>query len=189
LLSSDLGRGLVTMSFDDPSLVIDSPELLEGDPQFLHRRKCPHPEEILLENTYKSFGASVPLGFPHEGGGGGDPQEPHLFLEDIRQVLTPMVMTEGKPCSNTFPEGAEAFPHPLADRLQGLETGPTLGGMNPHAFHRAVVHRKKDGCLPFRCRNGARHVGTPHLIHPPSSDLPVMGLGAMGVALRWEARS
>jgi len=90
-------------------------------------------------------------------------------------------MTEGKPCSNTFSEGTETFPYPLADRLQGLETGPTLGCMDPHAFQRAVVHSEKDGCLPFRCRDGARHVGPPHLIDPLSSDLPVMGLGAMGV--------
>jgi len=55
LLSFDLGRSLVPMSFDDPSLVINPPKLLKGNPQFLHRCKCPHPEEMLLEDTYKSL--------------------------------------------------------------------------------------------------------------------------------------
>ena len=50
-----------------------------------------------------------------------------------------MVVPETPPVGHACADAPEAFPDALADRLQGLEAVPALGGMEPDARGRAVI--------------------------------------------------
>ncbi len=84
MLLPNLGGALVTMPPHDPGLVINPPELLRGNPQFLYSLEGPHPEQILLEDTHESFSAPIALRFPHEGRKGRDPLIASPLLERYR---------------------------------------------------------------------------------------------------------
>ena len=64
----------------------------------------------------------------------------------------------------------------LADRLQGLEAGPALGGMKTDALGRAVVNGHEDKGWPLGDGHRGRHVRTPHYVGRLSGDGPVVRL-------------
>ena len=68
----------------------------------------------------------------------------------------------------------EAFADALADRLQGLEAGPALGGMEPDARGRAVIDGHEDDGCPLGDGHGGRHVCAPHHVGRLGGDGPIV---------------
>jgi hypothetical protein len=61
-----------------------------------------------------------------------------------------------------FLNGPKVLPHPLAERLRGLEAVAALGGVQADAFAGAMVHGDEDVALAFAGGDGGRYVG-PHM--------------------------
>jgi len=69
--------------------------------------------------------------------------------------------------------------HPLADGLEGLESGPMVGGMHPDALGVVVIDGDEDRRLTF-ARSGRRHIGAPHRVDRFGDDRAVMVTRASG---------
>ncbi len=87
-----------------------------------------------------------------------------------------MVVTQPQPTGHAVADAPEAFADALADRLQGLEAGPALGGMKTDALGRAVVNGHEDKGWPLGDGHRGRHVRTPHYVGRLSGDGPVVRL-------------
>src|SRR5207248_7406085 len=107
------------------------------------------------------LGTAIALGRPDEGGRTLDAEEGDLRLEVVRHVLRSMVMPHGQTAGDRLAEPAEALPHALPDRLQGLEAGSLRMRVDPDTFSGAMIDRDKHRGLAFAgdCR---RQVGAPH---------------------------
>ena len=79
----------------------------------------------------KRSGDAVAFGLPHETRRALDAEERHLLLKVVGQIVRPVVVTKTQPAGDALTDRAEAFTDALADRLQGLKSGPPLGGMQP----------------------------------------------------------
>ena len=115
------------------------------------------------------------FGLPHEARGTFDAEERDLLLT-VGQVVRPVVVTQPQPTGHAFADAPEAFADALADRLQGLEAGPALGGMKTDALGRAVVNGHEDKGWPRGDGHRGRHVRTPHYVGRLSGDGPVVRL-------------
>ena len=71
-------------------------------------------------------------------------------------------MPQSQPARDAVADAPEAFAHALADRLQGLEAGPVLGGMQTDALGRAVINGHEDKGRPLSDGHRGRHVRPPH---------------------------
>ena len=95
-----------------------------------------------------------------------------------------MVVPETQPVGHACADAPEAFPDALADRLQGLEAGPALGGMEPDARGRAVIDGHEDDGCPLGDGHGGRHVCAPHHVGSLGGDGPIVPFGPCA----WPAR-
>src|SRR5438270_7600922 len=84
-----------------------------------------------------------------------------------------MVMPHGETAGDRLAEPAEALPHALADRLQGLEAGSLRMRVDPDAFGGAMIDRDKHRSLAF-AGNRRRQVGAPHRVDRAGNDGAVM---------------
>jgi hypothetical protein len=76
------------------------------------------------------LGAAVAFRRPDEGRRAGDAEKGQLFLEVVDDVLRAVIVPDGEPGGDLVIEPAEALPHALPDRLQGLKAGGAAAGMN-----------------------------------------------------------
>ena len=76
----------------------------------------------------------------------------------------------------------EAFADALADRLQGLKSGPALGRMQADALGCAVIDGHEDAGRALTHGHRGRHVRAPHHIGGLGGDGPVVRLRAVRVA-------
>ena len=104
------------------------------------------------------------------------PKRRDLLLKIVGQVVRPVVVTQPQPTGHAFADAPEAFADALADRLQGLEAVPALGGMEPDACGRAVIDGHEDEGRPLGDRHGGRHVCAPHHVGRLGGDGPVVRL-------------
>src|SRR5215207_9268099 len=74
-------------------------------------------------------------------------------------------------------EAAEVAAHALANRLQRLEAGGALGGVEPNALGRAVIDGDEDGDLALAGDRGGQ-VGAPHDVHGVRDDGAIVGARA-----------
>jgi len=84
-----------------------------------------------------------------------------------------MVMPHGQTAGNRLGNPAEALPHALADRLQGLETSGLCMGVDADAFSGAMIDRDEHRGLAF-AGNRRRQVGAPHRVDRVGNDGTVM---------------
>jgi len=119
------------VALDQPGRVVGFPEREQRLPQRLDSLEGPHPEQVFLECTDEPLGTAIALRRPDEGGRTLDAEEGDLLLEVVRHVLRSMVMPHGETTGDRLAEPAEALPHALADRLQGLEAGSLRMRVDP----------------------------------------------------------
>src|SRR5947207_14392141 len=83
-----------------------------------------------------------------------DAEEGDLRLEVVRHVLRTMVMPHGQTAGDRLAEPAEALPHAMPDRLQGLEAGSLRMRVDPDTFSGAMIDRDTHRGLAFagNCR-------------------------------------
>ena len=148
----------------------------QGQAEFLDGREAPHPQQILLQRADEALRDAVAFGLPHEARGTLDTEERDLLLKIVGQVVRPVVVTQPQPTGHAVADAPEAFADALADRLQGLEAGPALGGMKTDALGRAVVNGHEDKGWPLGDGHRGRHVRTPHYVGRLSGDGPVVRL-------------
>ena len=153
----------------------------QGQAEFLDGREAPHPQQILLQRAEEALRDAVAFGLPHEARGTFDAEERDLLLKIVGQVVRPVVVPQPQPTGHAFADAPEAFADALADRLQGLEAGPALGGMKTDALGRAVVNGHEDTGWPLGDGHRGRHVRTPHYVGRLSGDGPVVRLRPMRV--------
>src|SRR5947209_13255198 len=103
----------MSMTTDQPPLVVSPPELPQRLDQFGHRGEAPHPEELLLQGADEPLGAAVALRLPHEARRAGHAEKPQLPLEVIAEVVAPVVVPDGQPLGGLGPEPAEVLPQAL----------------------------------------------------------------------------
>ena len=60
-----------------------------------------------------------------------------------------MVMPHGEAAGDRLAEPAEALPHALSDRLQGVEAGSLRMGVDPDTFGGAMIDRDEHRGLAF----------------------------------------
>ena len=77
----------------------------------------------------KRSATPFPFGLSHETRGAFDAEERDLLLKVVREIVRPVVVPEPQPAGDAVADLAKAFADTLADRLQGLEPVPALGGM------------------------------------------------------------
>jgi hypothetical protein len=100
---------------------------------------------VLLERAGEALGAAVSLGGADTGGRTRRAEEPDLLLEVAAHVLGAMVVADLQTCGDVAADRAEAVAHRLADRLEGVEAGGAVAGVDPDALDRAVIDRDEDG--------------------------------------------
>jgi len=71
----------------------------------------------------------------------GNAEEGDLFLELVGHVLRAVIVAHGQTASDRLGEPAEALPHALADRLQGLEAGGLRMRVDADTFGGAMIDR------------------------------------------------
>ena len=63
----------------------------------------------------------------------------------------------------------------------GFKPIAALGRVDPDAFTGAVIHGNEDAGVPFVNRDGAGHIGPPHLVRIFGGDGPVVCFGTVGM--------
>src|SRR5215510_15078373 len=101
----------------------------------------------------------------------------------MRHILTAMIMPEEQAMGDVLPESPEGSTNSLADGLQRCKPCSLLGRMDTYTLRRVMIHCDKDGHLPVLTGVGRRHVRPPHRIDLCGNDRPIMGFGAMRMAL------
>ena len=95
-------------------------------------------------------------------------------VESRRQIVRPVVVPEPEPAGHAERRSqAEAFAAALADRLQGLKSGPALGRMQADALGCAVIDGHEDEGRDLTHGHRGRHVRAPHHIGGLGGDGPV----------------
>ena len=107
-----------------PLLVVRSLERKQGQAERLDGVEAPHPQQILLQRADEAFRDAVAFGFPHETRRALDAEERDLLLKVVREIVRPVVVPEPEPAGHAVADLTEAFADALADRLQGLKSGP-----------------------------------------------------------------
>ena len=85
----------------------------------------------------------IPFGRSHEARGTLNPEERDRLLDIVSQVVRAVVVAQTQPIGDPVAEGAEAFADTLANRLQGLKPGATLGRMETDALGRNSDRRPR----------------------------------------------
>ena len=93
-----------------------------------------------------------------------------------------MVVPKTQPAGDALANRAEAGADALADRLQGLKSGPALGRMQADALGRAVIDGHEDEGRALAHGHCGRHVRAPHHIGGRGGDRAVVRLRAVRVA-------
>ena len=122
----------------------------------------------------KRSATAVAFGLPHEARRAVDAEEGDLLLEIVSAVVGAVVVPQSQPARDAVADAPEVFAHARADRLQGLEAGPVLGGMQTAALGRAVINGHEDTGRPLSDGHRGRHVRTPHHVGRLSGDGPVV---------------
>ena len=89
LSAPDLGWCLVSVSFDDPGLVVGFLEAVERQAQLLDGLETPDPEQIFLEDADEALGTAITLGLAHEGRRAFETEEGDLILEVVTDIWLP----------------------------------------------------------------------------------------------------
>ena len=103
----------------------------------------------------------ITFGLSHEARGTLNPEERDLLLEIVSQVVRAVVVAKTQPAGDPVADGAEAFADTLANRLQGLKPGATLGRMETDALGRTVIDGHEDAGRPLADRHRGRRVRPP----------------------------
>ena len=165
-----------------PLLVVRSLERKQGQAELLDGVEAPHPQQILLQRADEAFRDAVAFGFPHETRRALDAEERDLLLKVVGQIVRPVVVPEPEPAGHAVADLTEAFADALADRLQGLKSGPALGRMQADALGCAVIDGHEDEGRALTHGHRGRHVRAPHHIGGLGGDGPVVRLRAVRVA-------
>ena len=140
------------------------------------------PQQILLQRADEAFRDAVAFGFPHETRRALDAEERDLLLKVVGQIVQPVVVPAPEPAGHAVADLTEAFADALADRLQGLKSGPALGRMQADALGCAVIDGHEDAGRALTHGHRGRHVRAPHHIGGLGGDGPVVRLRAVRVA-------
>lgn len=137
--------------------------------------------KVLLEDSNEPLGTAVSLRFVDKSRRRLNAKECSLLLKKIRNKLGTVIMAKRETLSNPFSKSAEEIADTLPDRLKGFKASSSLGSMDSHTLHRAVINSKEDGHLALFSRKARGLVDSPHPVHQLCSDHPIVGLppGAM----------
>jgi len=166
------------MSPNDPFPVVRVLEFQEGKMKPLYRVEPPNPKQVILQGPNEPLSDAVALGFSDERWRTLDAQKGNLLLKHAGNALTTVAMPQSQAFSHCGAKDTKAMAHALANRLQGFETRPALGGVDADTLQRTVILRQEDRCVAFRRSHRRGRVRAPHSMHSPYLDRPVMCLGA-----------
>jgi hypothetical protein len=94
-----------------------------------------------------------------------------------------MIVPEHQALGTVLPKRPKGCADPLAERLQRFNPGSLLGGVDADTRRRAMIDREKNGPLPVFMRVGRRHIRAPPRLDPLRDNRPIVGFGAMWMAL------
>ena len=163
------------MAFDQPLVVVEIAEFLEGLVEVLDVGEGVDPEKLLLKGAPEALDAAVAFGGTDEGGTGVHAQEAQFGLEGPGDELATIVMAQFEAGSDGLPHPAEAGPAGLVDGDDGLVSVGLEGGMDAEQLAGAVVVDAKDRGLLAIEKHGRGGIRPPHLIGGESDDRAVMG--------------
>ena len=163
------------MAFDEPLVVIEIAEFLEGLVEVLDVGEGMEPEKLLFEGAPEALDAAVAFGGADEGGAGVHTQEAQFGLEGPGDELAPVVVAQLEAGSDGPPHAAEAGPTSLVEGDDGFKAVGLEGGMDAEQLAGAVVVDAKDRGLLAIEKHGRGGIRPPHLIGGESDDRAVMG--------------
>ena len=114
------------MAFDEPLVVVEITELLEGLVEVLDVGEGVEPEKLLLEGAPEALDAAVAFGGADEGGAGVHAQEAQFGLEGPGDELAPVVVAQLEAGSDGPPHAAEAGPTSLVEGDDGFKAFTAL---------------------------------------------------------------
>ena len=174
VLTDQCGRPVV-VAFDQPLVVIEIAEFLEGLVEVLDVGEGVEPEKLLLKGAPEALDAAVAFGGTDEGGTGVHAQEAQFGLEGPGDELAPVVVAKLEAGCDGLPHTPEAGPAGLVEGHDGFKTVGPEGGMDAEQLAGAVVVDAKDRGLLAIEQHGRGGVRPPHLIGGESDDRAVMG--------------
>ena len=98
---------------------------------------------MLLPRADEALSPAVAFGFPDDARGAFEAEAGDLLLALVGPVVRPVAVTPPPPTGGAVAETAEAVADPLANRLQGLTPGATLGRMETEALGRTRAPRTR----------------------------------------------
>ena len=163
------------MAFDEPLVVVEITEFLEGLVEVLDVGEGVEPEKLLLEGAPEAFDAPVTFRGADEGGAGVHAQEAQFGLEGPGDELAAIVVTKLQAGSNGLPHTAEAGPAGLVEGHDGLVSVGLEGGMDAEQLAGAVVVDAKDRGLLAIEQHGRGGIRPPHFVRNHGGDRTVVG--------------
>ena len=133
------------VAFQEPLAVVAVLEGVQGLAGFLRGLEGPNPEELFVPRADEALSAALALGRPDERGARLHAEEAELGLEDVPQLLAPMIVADRQTGGAGLGVAAEQRAHPLAERFQRFEAGPAARGVDPHALGGVVIDGHEDG--------------------------------------------
>ena len=175
---TDLGGGPVVVAFDEPLVVVEITELLEGLVEVLDVGEGVDPEKLFLEGSPEALDAAIAFGGTDEGGAGVHAKEAQLGLEGSGDELAAVVMAQFQARCDGLPNAAEGGPAGLVEGDDGLVSIGLEGGVDAEQFAGAMVVDAKDRGLLSIEKHGRGGIRPPHLIWGKGGDRAVVGPGA-----------
>ena len=163
------------MAFDEPLVVVEITEFLEGLVEVLDVGEGVEPEKLLLEGAPEALDAAVAFGGADKGWAGVHAQEAQFSLEGPGDELAAVVVTQLEAVCDGLPHAAEAGPAGLVEGHDGLVSVGLEGGMDAEQLAGAVVVDAKDRGLLAIEQHGRGGIRPPHFVRNHGGDRAVVG--------------
>jgi hypothetical protein len=118
------------VAFEEPLVVVEIAEFLEGLVEILNAGDGVDPEKLFLEGAPEAFNAAVAFGGADEGGPGVHAKEGQLGLEGSEDELTTVVVAQLQARCDGLPNAAEGGQTGLMERDDGLVAIDLEGGVD-----------------------------------------------------------
>ena len=172
---TDLCWRPVIVALDEPLVVVEITELLEGLVEVLDVGEGVDPEKLFFEGAPEPLDAAVAFGGTDEGRTGVHAEEAQFSLVGAGDELAPIVVAQLETGSDGLPHAAEGCSAGLVERDDGLVSIGLEGGVDAKQLAGAMVVDAKDRGLLAVEQHGRGGIRAPHLIGSQGSDRAVVG--------------
>jgi hypothetical protein len=131
------------VAFDEPVVVVEVAEFLEGLIEVFEGGVGVNPEELFLEGAPEAFEAAVAFGGSDEGGAGIHAKESQLGLERLGDELGAVVVAEQAARDGVL-DASEGRPTGLVEGNHGFESVGLDRGVDAQQLACAVIVDAKD---------------------------------------------